>query len=89
MAGMSADKLGSDEQEAVPLDMPTETAAALYGPAPTDADGPYYTTHICTECKSEVEGLHGRWTCRHCGTNSPYIPPPEGWQADPGYAEWK
>jgi hypothetical protein len=49
----------------------------------TDESAPYYTTDICSECQETVQGLHGRWTCRSCGTNSPYIPPPEGWQTDP------
>lgn len=48
---------------------------------------PYYTVHSCTRCGADVHGLHGRWTCQTCGECSPYVPPPEGWQADPGYRE--
>ncbi|MFE9334971.1 hypothetical protein [Streptomyces sp. NPDC006925] len=49
----------------------------------------YYTTHVCTSCKSDVHGLHGRWTCKACGACSPYSPPPEGWQADENYENWR
>lgn len=47
----------------------------------------YYTVHACTGCGSEVHGLHGRWTCSACGECSPYVEPPEGWQADAGFRE--
>ncbi|WP_433892315.1 hypothetical protein [Streptomyces sp. CA-111067] len=45
----------------------------------------YFTVETCSRCGAEVHGLHGRWTCSSCGECSPYSPPPEGWQADPGY----
>ncbi|MFE3654606.1 MULTISPECIES: hypothetical protein [Streptomyces] len=48
----------------------------------------YYTSHKCSGCGTTVHGLHGRWTCSVCGTCSPYAPPPDGWQADPGYDAW-
>lgn len=48
--------------------------------APEEA--PYYTVHTCTQCGSEVHGLHGRWTCSVCGHCSPYSEPPEGWQSE-------
>lgn len=42
----------------------------------------YFTVDICTKCRSEVHGLHGRWTCKACGECSPYSEPPEGWQTE-------
>lgn len=63
---------GMDGDDAV--DMTDEVAAQ-----------PYYTVHTCTQCGAEVHGLHGRWTCSACGECSPYVEPPEGWQADLGY----
>jgi hypothetical protein len=48
----------------------------------TEPSTPYYTTDLCFECQAIVRGLHGRYTCGVCGYNSPYHPPPEGWQTD-------
>ncbi|AJC56796.1 hypothetical protein GZL_04218 [Streptomyces sp. 769] len=56
-------------------------------PGPADALA-VVTSHVC-ECGAVVEGLHGRWACTACGRVSPYLEPPQGWQAEPGYADWK
>jgi hypothetical protein len=48
----------------------------------TESSTPYYTSDLCFECQANVRGLHGRYTCGACGYNSPYLPPPEGWQTD-------
>ncbi|MFI5617947.1 hypothetical protein [Streptomyces sp. NPDC051567] len=37
---------------------------------------PEVTVDECTTCGAEVKGLFHRWSCRECGTSSPYVAPP-------------
>ncbi|MFC5721819.1 hypothetical protein ACFP1Z_16730 [Streptomyces gamaensis] len=43
---------------------------------------PYFTTNSCTGCGADVHGIHGRWSCPHCGACSQYLEPPEGWATE-------